>query len=101
MYENLLYGYYSLPFKFSGKVLAVTLTLLFFSFILYIPTRIFLSGANKRSFKLKNSVGMKCCQLKVLKAFLMHLFVILLINKTTGSNNRHFFLNTLKNELWK
>ena len=28
----------------------------------------------------------------------MHLFVTLLIKKTTGSNNRHFFFNTLKNE---
>ena len=28
----------------------------------------------------------------------MHLFVTLLINKTTGSDNRHFFFNTLKNE---
>ena len=37
----------------------------------------------------KNSVGRKCCQLKALK---------LLTNKTTGSDNRHFFFNTLKNE---
>ena len=36
MYEDLLYGFYSLPFKFSGKVLPVILILLFFSFILYI-----------------------------------------------------------------
>ena len=28
----------------------------------------------------------------------MHLFVTLLINKTTGSDNQHFFFNTLKNE---
>ena len=28
----------------------------------------------------------------------MHLFVTLLINKTTGSYNQHFFFNTLKNE---
>ena len=28
----------------------------------------------------------------------MHLFVTLLINKTTGSDNRYFFFNTLKNE---
>ena len=41
MYEDLLYGYYSLPFKFSGKVLPVTLTLLSFSFIFYIPTRFY------------------------------------------------------------
>ena len=62
------------------------------------PTRLFLSGANKKSFKRKNSVGRKCCQLKVLKVLLMHLFVTLLINKTTGSDDRHFFFNTLKNE---
>ena len=79
MYEDLLYGFYSLPFKFSGEVLPVILILLFFSFILYMPTR-------------------KCCQLKVLKVLLMHLFVTLLINKTTGSDNRHFFFNTLENE---
>ena len=41
MYEDLLYGFYSLPFKFSGKVLPVILILLFFSFILYMPTRLF------------------------------------------------------------
>ena len=62
------------------------------------PTRLFLSGANKKSFKRKNSVGRKCCQLKVLKVLLMHLFVTLLINKTTGSDNRHFFFNTLEKE---
>ena len=28
----------------------------------------------------------------------MHLFVTLLINKTAGSDNRHFLLNTFKNE---
>ena len=98
MYEDLLYGYYSLPFKFSGKVLPVTLILLFFSFILYMPTWFFLSGANKESFKRKNSVGRNCCQLKALKVLLMHLFVTILINKTTGSDNRYFFFNTLKNE---
>ena len=98
MYEDLLWSYYSLPFKFSGKVLPVTLILLFFSFILYMPTRVFLSGTNKKSFKCKNSVGSKCCQLKALKILLIHLFVTLLINKTTGSDNQHFFLNTMKNE---
>ena len=41
MYEDLLYGFYNLPFKFSGKVLHVILILLFFAFILYIPTRLF------------------------------------------------------------
>ena len=34
----------------------------------------------------------------MLKVLLMHLFITLLINKTTGSNNRHFLFNTLKNE---
>ena len=41
IYEDLLYGFYSLPFMFSGKVLLVILILLFFSFILYMPTRLF------------------------------------------------------------
>ena len=98
IYEDLLYGFYSLPFKFSGKVLPMILILLFFSLILYMPTRSFLSSANKKSFKRKNSVGRKCCQLKVIKVLLMHLFVTLLINKTAGIDNRHFFFNTLKNE---
>ena len=74
------------------------LILLFFSFILYIPTRLFLSGANKKSFKSKSSVGRKCCQLKVLQVLLMHLFFTLLMSKTTGSDNRHFFFNTLEKE---
>ena len=39
MYKDLSYSYCSLPFKFSGKVLPVTLILLFFSFILYMSTR--------------------------------------------------------------
>ena len=78
MYEDLLYGYYSLPFKFSVNVLPLTLILLFFSFILYMPTRFFLSGANKKPFKRKNSVGRKCCQLKALKALLLNLCVTLL-----------------------
>ena len=98
LYEDLLYGFYSLPFKFSGKVLPVILILLFFSFVLYMPTRLFLSGANKKPFKSKNTIGRKCCQLKVLKALLMHLFVTPLINKTTGSDNRYFFFNTLEKE---
>ena len=59
MYEDLLYGFYSLPFKYSGKVLPVILILLFFSFILYMPTRLFLSGTNKKPFKSNNSVGRK------------------------------------------
>ena len=92
MYEDLLYGFYSLPFKFSGKVLPVILILLFFSFILYMPARLYLSDANKKSFKSKNSLGRECCKLKVLKVLLIHLFV------TTGSNNRHFFFNTLEKE---
>ena len=37
-------------------------------------------------------------QLKVLKVLLMHLLVTLLTNKTTDSDNQHFFFNTLKNE---
>ena len=41
MYEDLLYGFYSFPFKFSGKVLPVILILLFFSFISNMPTRLF------------------------------------------------------------
>ena len=49
MHEDLLYGFYSLPFRFSGKDLPVILILLFFSFILYMPTRLFLSDANKKS----------------------------------------------------
>ena len=57
-----------------------------------------MSGANKKSFKRKNSVGSTCCQLKALKILLMHLFVTLLINKTNGSDNRYFFFKTLKNE---
>ena len=96
MYEDLLYSFYSLPFKCSGKALPVILILLFFSFILYIPTTLFLSDVNKKSFKSKNFIGRKCCQLKVLKALLIHLFVTLLINKTTGSDKRHFFFITLE-----
>ena len=48
MYKDLLYGFYSLPFKFSRKVLPVILILLFFSIKLYMPTRVFLSGATKQ-----------------------------------------------------
>ena len=39
--EDLLYGFYSFPFKFSGKVLPVNLILLFFSFILNMSIRLF------------------------------------------------------------
>ena len=74
-YEDLLYGYYSLSFKISGKVLPVTLILLFFSFILRMPTRLFLGGTNKKSFNRKNSVGRKCCRLKVLKVLPMHIYL--------------------------
>ena len=63
------------------------------------PTRLFLSDANKKSFKSKNSIGKKCCQLEVLKVLLMHLFVTLLINKTTGSDNRLFFFNTIEKKI--
>ena len=62
------------------------------------PTRLFLSDANKKSFKSKNSVGRKCCQLKVLKVLLMHLFDTLLINETSGSDNRYSFFNTIEKE---
>ena len=48
MYEDFLYSFYSLISKFSGKVLLVILLLLFFSFILYMPTKLFLSGTNKK-----------------------------------------------------
>ena len=65
---------------------------------LYYTYLLGLSGANKKSFKRKNFLWRKCCQLKALKVLLMHLFVTLLINKTTGSDNQHFFFNTLKNE---
>ena len=41
IYEELFYRYHSLPFKPSEKILPVTLTLLFFSFILYILTGLF------------------------------------------------------------
>ena len=85
MYEDLLYGYYSLSFKFSGKVLPLTLTLLFFSFKLYIRTRLLWSVANKKSCKRKKSVQRKCSQLKELKVLLMHLFATILMNKITGS----------------
>ena len=47
------YGYYSLPLKFSGKFVPVTLPLLFFSLILH-----------KKLFKNSKSVGRKCCQLE-------------------------------------
>ena len=43
-------------------------------------------------------LGRKCYQLKVLKVLLMHLFVTLLINKATGSDNSNFFFNTLEKE---
>ena len=48
MYEKLIYSFYSLPYNFSGKVLRVILILLFFSVILYMSTRTFLSGANEK-----------------------------------------------------
>ena len=66
--------------------------------LLYILIGLFLSGANKKSFKGKKSVARKCFQLKALKVSLMCIFVTLLINKATGSNNRHFLFNTLKSE---
>ena len=65
MYEDLLFGYYSLPFKISVKALSVTLILLFFLFILNISTRF---------FGVKKSVGRKYCQLKALKVLLIICF---------------------------
>ena len=50
-------------------------------------------------FKRKNSVGRKYYQLKVLEVLLMHLFVTLLINKTTGSDNQHLFYSTMKRKI--
>lgn len=69
--EDLLYCYYNLAFELSGKVFPMTLTLLFFSSILYIPPRYFLSGANKKSSKRSKLVRNKCCQLRALKVLLM------------------------------
>ena len=64
-----------------------------FSHLYYICLLIFFWVAQtKKSFKRKNSVGSKCCQLKALR------ILLIFINKTTGSDNRHFFFNTLKNE---
>ena len=80
------YGYYSLPLKFSGKFVTVTFPLLFFSLILHILTRLFLSGANKKLFKNNKTVWRTCCQLKALEPLLMHLLVTLLINETTDSD---------------
>ena len=88
MCEDLLHGYYSLPFELSGKGLLVISILLFFAFILYTPKQLFMSGTNKKSFKRNKSVVRKCCLLKALKVFLMYLFVTLFINKqNTGSDN--------------
>ena len=50
MCEDLLHGYYSLPFELSGKGLLVISILLFFAFILYIPKQLFMSGTDKKSF---------------------------------------------------
>ena len=99
MYEDLLNGFYSLPFTFSGKVLLVIFILLLFSLILYTCLLgFFWVAQTKNHLKVRTYVGRKCCQLKVIKVSLMHLFVTLLINKTSGSDNRHFFFNTLGNE---
>ena len=56
-YEELLYGCHFLPFKPSGKVLPVTLALL------WLKQKLF-----------ECFLGQKCCQLKVLKVLLMHLY---------------------------
>ena len=58
--------------NFSGKGLPVTLTLLFYSVILCIPARLFLSDTNRKSFKRNKPIGRKCCQLKALKILLMY-----------------------------
>ena len=99
MNEDLLDGFYCIPFKFSGKILPVISILLFFSFIFYMPTRLFLSGTNKKSFKSKNSVGRKCCQLKGLKVLLMHLFVTLLIKKQLVATTSIFSLTHWKKKI--
>ena len=52
----------------------------------------------QKSFKRNDSVGSKCCQLKALKVLLMYLFVALLINKISRSDNRYFLFKILKNE---
>ena len=87
--------------KTTTKLLLVCILFLLFLYnfeFLLVLLYFLLSGGNKKSFKSRNSVGRKCCQLKVLKVLLMHLFVTLLINKTTCSGNRHFFFNTLEKE---
>ena len=89
---------YSL-FERSGKVLPVTLTSLFFLFILYIPTRLFWVAQTKHHLNVKSPQGGSAyCLLKAPKVLLMHLFIALLINKIPGSNNQHFLFNILKNE---
>ena len=53
MYEDLSYGYYSLLFKGSGKCLPMTLILRFFSFILYIPTKLFWVAQTKNNLNVR------------------------------------------------
>ena len=67
MYEDLLYSCYSLPFKFSGKVLPVTLTLLCFSFIFYIPTRFYWVVQTKSHLDVRSPSGGNAVNWKRLK----------------------------------
>ena len=76
----------------------VTLALLYFWFILYMPARLVLNSESKRSSIRSNSVRRKYYQLKGLKVLLTYEFVTLSINKISGSENRHIPFNILKNE---
>ena len=98
MYEDLLYGYYSLPFKLSVKVLPVTLTLLFFSFILYIPTKLFWVAQTKNHLNVRSPRGENAVNWKHLKYCWCIFFITLLINKATDSDDQHFLFNTSKKE---
>ena len=93
-YVDLLYGYY--PGETFQWLWYYCFSHLYYTCLL----RFFERRKQKitETFKHKNSIGRKCCKLKVLKAWLMHLFVTLLINKTTSSDNRHFSLTLWKNE---
>ena len=69
MYEYLLNGYYSLPFQFSRKILPVTLTLPFFSFMLYIPIRFFWAAQTKNQLNVRSPQGGNAVIWKRLKYF--------------------------------
>ena len=85
--EDLTYGYYTLPFEFSGKVFLVTLTLLFFSFILFTPISVFLNSENKKSFKPcsdERQNGFKGLKLKRCSSynhFLPHVNMIVIVSR--------------------